>query len=785
MANPWEKDPIVKQKASTPWENDPIVGEAARPQRTFLGAVGEGLGTAGSSIYNAAKGIQDFQNNPMPYLESAGKSIGSAATGVGRFARDPVPYLKSAGENIKEIAGDTGSYIGKELAADFAKQNPGVYGLITNNAPAPESTLRQDVYGQIAEHPFATALTVADPFYRLGVPAGKKVIAGGKKVISAPKNYVLKGERAAAPVLQGMGSQLGPEAYKATLENVTAQSAKAANAAKLLEAAEKAKADAIAARGGIATAADASAEEARAKAAETFANAPNRVLEAGQEATGIAPPLARPAVLARISAGKAGVEPLFKESFAPKSTAPLKDQYENAFNAASRNAKVAQQELADAENSHTQLLAKANDQTSVYGINPGQIRESEKAIEAAGEKAASAAEEADRVRTDLGSIQNDILGNKQGAVYTPRISILLQNPKVKSGISRGVRIIQHEADARGEIPNFKDLSIKIDRDGAPILDKNGDVQPIGVPNTRTLHVAKRGLDAFVNATKDTYGRIVYDADGEVEAIKNMSKTLSSEMRRVNQTYDKAMSESEKYLKTRTGFIKGAKFVFDDKLPESDFKDILGKMSQEERDAAIESVSNFANETVRKAAPEAGAKVPLASVSRRSETKLAMLVGDKNASNYMAALRGARPSAKGAAISAGKSPALKAAGENIQAAENTAKGLRKDVTASNQELAKALKESNKMKIRQVFYDTAPLEEIGKRAVKDLESDMTAGRISQDQYESGYRAIKAAEKNLGKTQAYRNVIKTVTKGAAKAVGLAAGLKMGGVGVENLIP
>jgi hypothetical protein len=746
----------------------------------IVGAIEHPLDTA-SAIYNlptntlrgiAKAGVQAVEHP----IDTATAAVNAAKTGAG--------YLRGLGQNIRELSpqGPSGykDESGNEIPLRGTSQMTA-----TPSEKEPTSEFVQNPFNAaamtVARHPYATALTLADPLVR----AGGAGFTGVAKAVSAPKNYILRGERAATPVLQSMGRQLGPEAYNATLETVTAQSAKAANAAKMLEAAEKAKADAIAARGSIATAAGASAEEAKAKAAEAFANAPNRVLEAGQEATGIAPPLARPAVLARISAGKAGVDPLFKESFGPKSTAPLKDQYENAFNDASRNAKVAQQELADAENSHTQLLAKANDQTSVYGINPGQIRASEKTIEAASEKAAAAAEEADRVKTDLGSIQGHILEGKQGAVYTPRISILLENPKVKSGISRGVRIIQNEADAKGEIPSFKDLSIKIDRQGKPILDKNGDVQPIGVPNTRTLHVAKRGLDAFVNSRKDDFGRIVYDAEGEVKSIQDMSKTLSSEMRRVNPTYDKAMSESEKYLKTRTGFIKGAKSVFDDKLPESDFKDILGRMSQEERDAAIESVSNFANETVRKAAPEAGAKVPLASVSRRSEAKLAMLVGDENASNYMAALRGARPSAKGAALATGKSPALKVAGENIQAAENTAKGLRKDVTASNQELAKALKLSNKMKIRQVFYDTAPLEEIGKRAAKDLESDMDAGRITHDQYESSIRALKTAEKDLGKTQGYRNAVKTVTKGALKAVGLAAGLRMGGVGLEHLVP
>ena len=702
----------------------------------------------------------------------------------------------------------------QRIAAPTMQQNLNAYGLVATGLPvgiaggvvglpgdfespvrglakvlgAPVSTDREDAILPTSDEAANMMFGEAKNPYQaggrnLGILAAPLGIPKVVNAISAPGRYVFKGEKAAEPVLRGMGNEFGLEAVNANLKTSNAQNTKIANIARLLEESEKTATAAIAARGNIATAEGVSATAAKAQAAEAFANAPNRVLEAGQEATGIAPPLARPAALARISTGKAEVEPLFKESFGPKSTAPLKDQYENAFNDASRNAKVAQQELADAENSHTQLLARANDQTSVYGINPGQIRESEKAIEAARERAAAAAEEAGMVKADLGSIQDHILEGKQGAVYTPRISILLKNPKVKSGISRGVRIIQNEADAKGEIPNFKDLSIKIDRQGKPILDANGDVQPIGVPNTRTLHVAKRGLDAFVNSRKDDFGRIVYDADGEVRSIQEMGKTLSSEMRRVNPTYNQAMSKSEKYLKTRTGFIRGAKSVFDDKLPESDFKDMLGKMSQEERDAATESVSNFANETVRQAAPEAGAKVPRASVSRRSEAKLAMLIGDENASNYMSALRGARPSAKGAVP--GKSPALKAAGENIQAAEKTTKGLRKDFAEANQELAKTMRRSRELEIRQVFYETAPLKDIGERAVKDLTSDFRAGLITSDKYKSSIRAIEEAQKNLAKTQGYRNVVTTIAKGTAKAAGLAAGLRMGGVGVESFIP
>lgn len=778
MANPWEEykspeNPWEEYSAPSAANKKPLVLESSRNDPTLsdlpMPRPPQDIRTGRGGFSGRVRRTLDG-NGPPKIPAPTGRQVLNAYGQVATGAVQGVP------SGIVGLPGDAESVVRAIGSLD-------VFG-------APVSSDREDAIfptsGESADMMFGKAQNRYQSGGRdLGVLASPLVIPKAVKIISAPGRYVFKGEKAAEPVLRGMGNEFGLEAVNANLKTSNAQSTKTANIAKLLEESEKATTAAMAARGNIATAEGASAATAKARAAETFANAPNRVLEAGQEATGIAPPLARPAALARISAGKAGVTPLFEESFGLKSTAPLKDQYENAFNDASRNARVAQQELADAENSHTQLLARANDQTSVYGINPGQIRESEKAIEAASERAAAAAEEAARVKTDLSSIQNDILEGKQGAVYTPRISILLQNPKVKSGISRGVKIIQNEADAKGEIPNFRDLSIKIDRQGNPILDANGDVQPIGVPNTRTLHVAKRGLDAFVNSTKDDFGRIVYDADGEVKSIQAISKTLSSEMRRVNPTYDKAMFESEKYLKTRTGFIKGAKYVFDDKLPESDFKDILGRMSQEERDAAIESVSNFANETVRQAAPQAGAKVPLASISRRSEAKLAMLIGDKNASNYMSALRGARPSAKGAAIPVGKSPALKEAGENIQAAEKTTKGLRKEFAEANQELAKIMRRSRELEIRQVFYETAPLKDIGERVVKDLTSDFRAGLITSDKYKSSIRAIEEAQKNLAKTQRYRNVLTTIAKGATKAAGLAAGLRMGGVGVESFIP
>jgi len=762
MANPWEE----YKSPGSPWEEYSAPSAADKnpllpPSQPYVPPVQRG---GWARQVNEAMSGPGPQRIAAPTMQQNLNAYGQVATGLPE--------------------GIVGGVVG--LPGDIESPVRGLAKVLG----APVSTDREDAILPTSDEAATMMFGEAKNPYQaggrnLGILAAPLGIPKVVNAISAPGRYVFKGEKAAEPVLRGMGNEFGLEAVNANLKTSNAQNTKIANIARLLEESEKTATAAIAARGNIATAEGVSATTAKAQAAEAFANAPNRVLEAGQEATGIAPPLARPAALARISTGKAEVEPLFKESFGPKSTAPLKDQYENAFNDASRNAKVAQQELADAENSHTQLLARANDQTSVYGINPGQIRESEKAIEAASERAAAAAEEAGRVKTDLGSIQNDILEGKQGAVYTPRIAILLQDPQVKKGIARGVRIIQAGARGKGEIPELKDLSIKIDRGGNPILDANGDVQPIGVPNTRTLHIAKRGLDAFVNATKDQYGRIVYDANGEVDAVKNMSKTLSSEMRRVNPIYDKAMAESEKYLSTRSGFIKGAKYIFDDKLPESDFKDIVAKMSQEEHDAVIESVSNFANEAVRKASPEAGTKVPLASTSRRSETKLAMLVGDENASNYMAALRGARPSAKGAAIPVGKSPALKAAGENIQAAEKTTKGLRKDFAEANQELAKTMRRSRELEIRQVFYETAPLKDIGERAVKDLTSDFRAGLITSDKYKSSIRAIEEAQKNLAKTQGYRNVVTTIAKGAAKAAGLAAGLRMGGVGVESFIP
>jgi hypothetical protein len=378
------------------------------------------------------------------------------------------------------------------------------------------------------------------------------------------------------------------------------------------------------------------------------------MLEAAQTATGTAPPLARPINEAGNAALKEQSDPLFTEAFKPTSTAPLKDQYENANKAAGLALRKAQNAVSDAENSHTQLLAKANDQTSVYGINPGQIRESEKAIEEANKNLELAQVQKDQVAKDLRGVQEDILSGKQGAAYTPQISILLNNPKVKKGISQGIAVMRDEADAEGVPLNLTDLGVKLDKTGNPVLDANGDVQVIGVPKTRLLHIAKIGLNDIYNGYKDKLtGIIPKDSQGAARAVNKLADSLVTELRTVNPKYNEAMDISQKYITSRKGFTKGATSIFNDKIDERTFAKMLKNMTPEEINALPEGVSNYtyeltrklpaetaAGETANPALPQPSMLVPKNVISQRSQGKLAMVpkIGPEKAQTFIETLR---------------------------------------------------------------------------------------------------------------------------------------------------
>jgi len=378
------------------------------------------------------------------------------------------------------------------------------------------------------------------------------------------------------------------------------------------------------------------------------------MLEAGQTATGIAPPLARPINEAGNAALKEQSDPLFTEAFKPTSTAPLKDQYENANRASGLALRKAQDAVSDAENSHTQLLAKANDQTSVYGINPGQIRQSEKAIEEANKNLELAQVQKDQIAKDLRGVQEDILSGKQGAAYTPQISILLNNPKVKKAISQGIAVMRDEADA-GKVPlNLTDLGVKLDKIGNPILDVNGDLQVIGVPTTRLLHIAKIGLNDIYNGYKDRItGIIPKDSKGAARAVNKLTDSLVTELRTVNPKYNEAMDIAQKYITSEGGFTRGATSIFNDKIDERTFARMLKNMTPEEINALQEGVSNYTYELTRKlpaetaagkvpnpALPQPSMLVPKNVISQRSQGKLAMVpkIGPEKAQNFIEALR---------------------------------------------------------------------------------------------------------------------------------------------------
>jgi hypothetical protein len=99
-------------------------------------------------------------------------------------------------------------------------------------------------------------------------------------------------------------------------------------------------------------------------------------------------------------------------------------------------------------------------------------------------------------------------------VWDERVQQFLDDPIMKEGLRRGVRIQRLEALAKGEKFDPTDLALKgFDDAGEPILDK--------VPNMRTLNVIKKGVDDILEGYRDKVtGRLNLDEEGRaIEAVR--------------------------------------------------------------------------------------------------------------------------------------------------------------------------------------------------------------------------------------------------------------------------
>lgn len=268
---------------------------------------------------------------------------------------------------------------------------------------------------------------------------------------------------------------------------------------------------------------------------------------------------------ALIKSRSGAAKPLFEKAYDGGSVAPLERQFEGAFDAASVSEKQASQEVADTLSQLTAAQSrKPTTGGNVYSessANDG-VRAAQSAVDAARSRLAAAQTEKGQVLDMLRTAQDDISTGKPGAVWNPRVQEFLGNPRIKQGISRGLRIERDNALAEGRSMNPTDYAIiGQDADGEPIVGK--------VPTMRLLAVAKEGLDRMLQSD-EFRNSLTGELNKEGVAIDKMRAAFLGELDKLNPTYKAARAQwggdsqslqsfklGEKILKTNPREIQAA------------------------------------------------------------------------------------------------------------------------------------------------------------------------------------------------------------------------------------
>jgi hypothetical protein len=165
--------------------------------------------------------------------------------------------------------------------------------------------------------------------------------------------------------------------------------------------------------------------------------------------------------------------------------------------------------------------------------------------------------------------------------WDERLQQFIDDPIVKSGIAKGVRIQRLESLAENKPFNPNDYAIKeFNEAGDPVLSET--------PNMRTLNVVKKGLDAMVEDSKDgVTGRL----SEEGRAIDSVRKSFLKKLDDINPDYKAARQAWAGPTKVQEAFNQGLN-IFQNRSGSSGINTTpealsawFGKASQSEQEAA--------------------------------------------------------------------------------------------------------------------------------------------------------------------------------------------------------
>lgn len=317
------------------------------------------------------------------------------------------------------------------------------------------------------------------------------------------------------------------------------------------------------------------------------------------------------------NARSANARPLWDKAMEGGSTAPLEHQFTQQFTRATEAEAAAMQQLKEAQ---TRLVtARAKQQTSAAAqreaaTTSAQLRARETAelgkqavtgaslpehplsgyneAERAASNDVAAAEQTlnraravkEGIRPRLRRAQEDGTANAKGAVWSPELQILLDNPRLKAGLRKGWEIERDNANAEFRPIDAREYAIVG-------MDENGDPIVGSVPNMRLIQMAKEGLDGLLenDAFRDPYTRALTK---EGRAIDNLRRSLLKEGDRLNPDWKDAREQWAGDTAMLRALRDGKEFLKHSKeWPLTEFKTYWNDLSDGEREIAKTGAAN--------------------------------------------------------------------------------------------------------------------------------------------------------------------------------------------------
>jgi hypothetical protein len=264
-------------------------------------------------------------------------------------------------------------------------------------------------------------------------------------------------------------------------------------------------------------------------------------------------------------------KPLWDEARAGGSLPPITDMFANAFGEA--KARFA---------TNTEKVSRFRQAYDASTDTTDKLRIGKQLQEAVQEHGASQIT-FDNLGQRLMEAQADGSANAPGAVWSPRLQELLDQPEVQQGLRRGWAIERRNAVGKGQPFNPTEYAVTgVDEAGQPIVGK--------VPNMALLMVAKEGLDAVIDssAMKDSLtGRPTKAGLSYI----NLREGLVQELDRLNPKYAEARNvwsgdtASIRALNDGRGFLEPKRFSPDE------LAEYVGKLTDSDKQFFVVGVAD--------------------------------------------------------------------------------------------------------------------------------------------------------------------------------------------------